>query len=150
MEYKLLNGNSGIITTRQPEVVSDTLKISFIGVPEKATVIFEREDGVCAYRLLSDEKCEVKSDWLKGSVKVIVAILNGSMCSQRWFCESFRVKRLEHGLVIISPEDEDMQKKIVKLQEAVDDLETSKKELFEKQKKLEIKIDKIYEGYDIV
>ena len=45
MEYKLLNGNSGVIMTRTPELVSDMLYISFTGAPDKATAIFERDDG---------------------------------------------------------------------------------------------------------
>ena len=78
MEYKLLNGNSGVIMTRTPELVSDMLYISFAGAPDKATAIFERSDGESAYKALSDGLCGIESDWLNGSTKVTVAVLDGS------------------------------------------------------------------------
>jgi hypothetical protein len=151
MEYKLLNGNSGVIMTRTPELVSDMLYISFAGAPEKATAIFERDDGESAYKALSDGLCGIESDWLNDSTKVTVAVLDGSMRSQRWFCEGFCAKRLtDCGAVLIYPDDMDMQKKIAKLQEEVSDLTTVHKKLSDKYSELETKLNKLLEGYDIV
>lgn len=151
MEYKLLNGNGGVILTRTPELIGDTLYISFTGAPDKATAIFERSDGESAYRALSDGLCGIESDWLNGSTKVTVAVLDGSTQSQRWFCEGFCAKRLtECGAVLIYPDDMDMQKKIAKLQEEVSDLTAAKNELSDKYSELETKLNKLLEGYDIV
>lgn len=151
MEYKLLNGNSGVIMTRTPEIVSNTLYITFAGAPDKATAIFERDDGESAYKALSDGLCGIESDWLNGSTKVTVAVLDGSTRSQRWFCEGFCAKRLtECGAVLIYPNDMDMQKKIAKLQEEVSDLTAAKNELSDKYSELETKLNKLLEGYDIV
>lgn len=151
MEYKLLNGNNGVIMTRTPEIVSDMLYISFAGALNKATAIFERDDGESAYRALSGGLCGIESDWLDGSIKVTVAVLDGSMRSQRWFCEGFCAKRLtDCGAVLIYPDDMDMQKKIAKLQEEVSDLTAAKNELSDKYSELETKLNKLLEGYDIV
>lgn len=150
MEYKLLNNGDGIIVTREPELVSDMLNISFTGAPENATAIFERRDGESAYRALSDGLCGIGSDWLNGSIKVMVAVLDGSMQSQRWFCEGIRVQRLRDGSVLLYPDDIDTQRKIAKLQEEVSDLKAAKKELSDKYAELEKKFDKLLQGYDIV
>lgn len=151
MEYKLLNSNNGVIMTRAPELIGDMLYISFTGAPDKATAIFERSDGESAYRALSDGLCGIKSDWLDGSIKVTVAVLDGSVRAQRWFCEGFCAKRLtDCGAVIIYPDDMDMQKKIAKLQEEVSDLTAAKNELSDKYSELEAKLNKLLEGYDIV
>ena len=151
MEYKLLNSNNGVIMTRAPELIGDMLYISFTGAPDKATAIFERSDGESAYRALSDGLCGIESDWLDGSMKVTVAVLDGSVRAQRWFCEGFCAKRLtDCGAVIIYPDDMDMQKKIAKLQEEVSDLTAAKNELSDKYSELEAKLNKLLEGYDIV
>lgn len=151
MEYKLLNSNNGVIMTRAPELIGDMLYISFTGAPDKATAIFERSDGESAYRALSDGLCGIESDWLDGSIKVTVAVLDGSVRAQRWFCEGFYAKRLtDCGAVLIYPDDMDMQKKIAKLQEEVSDLTAANNELSDKYSELETKLNKLLEGYDIV
>ena len=151
MEYKLLNSNGGVIMTRTPELVSDMLYVSFAGAPDKATAIFERDDGESSYKALFDGLCGIESDWLNGSTKVTVAVLDGSTCSQRWFCEGFYANRLSgNGVVLIYPDDMDMQKKIAKLQEEVSDLTAAKKELSDKYSELETKLNRLLEGYDIV
>lgn len=151
MEYKLLNSNNGVIMTRAPELIGDMLYISFIGAPDKATAIFERSDGESAYRALSDGLCGIESDWLDGSMKVTVAVLDGSVRAQRWFCEGFYARNIkECGGVLIYPDDMDMQKKIAELQEDVSDLVATTREISDKYAELEIKLNKLLEGYDIV
>ena len=151
MEYKLLNSNNGVIMTRAPELIGDMLYISFTGAPDKATAIFERSDGESAYRALSDGLCGIESDWLNGSTKVTVAVLDGSVRAQRWFCEGFYARHIkECGGVLVYPDDMDMQKKIAKLQEEVFDLTAAKNELSDKYSELETKLNKLLEGYDIV
>lgn len=150
MEYKLLNGNDGVIMTREPEIVSGMLYITFTGAPEKATAIFERDDGESAYRALSDGLCGIESDWLHGTIKVTVALLIGSMRADRWLCESFCAKQQENGRVLIYPDNINIQEKIVKLQEGYSDLKDEAGKLTQKVTELETKIIKLLEGYDIV
>lgn len=151
MEYKLLNSNNGVIKTRAPELIGDMLYIFFMGAPDKATAIFERDDGESSYKALSDGLCSIESDWLNGSTKVTVAVLDGSTRSQRWFCEGFYARHIkECGGVLVYPDDMDMQKKIAELQEDVSDLAAAKNELSDKYSELETKLNKLLEGYDIV
>lgn len=151
MEYKLLNSNNGVIMTRAPELIGDMLYISFKGAPDKATAIFERSDGESAYRALSDGLCGIESDWLDGSMKVTVAVLDGSVRAQRWFCEGFYARYIkECGGVLIYPDDMDMQKKIAELQADVSDLVAANRELSDKYAELETKLNKLLEGYDII
>lgn len=150
MEYKLLNGNDGVIMTREPEIVSGMLYITFTGAPEKATAIFERDDGESAYRALSDGLCGIESGWLHGTIKVTVALLIGSMRADRWLCESFCAKQQENGRVLIYPDNINIQEKIVKLQEGYSDLKDEAGKLTQKVTELETKIIKLLEGYDIV
>lgn len=151
MEYKLLNSNNGVILTRTPELIGDMLYISFTGAPDRATAIFERNDGESVYRALSDGLCDIESDWLDGSMKVTVAVLDGSVRAQRWFCEGFYARHIkERGSVLVYPDDMDMQKKIAELQEEVSDLAAAKKELSNKYSELETKLNKLLEGYDII
>lgn len=150
MEYKLLCNNIGIISTREPELISGTLFVSFEGAPDNATAIFEREDGESAYRLLSDGLCGVESEWLRGSIKVTVALLIGSMEAERWPCEGFYAKQQGGGKVLIYPDDMDVREKIVRLQEGSSNLKREVGKLSDKVSELEMRIEKLLEGYDII
>lgn len=150
MEYRLLCDGDGIILTREPELVHGELYISFKGAPDRATAIFERDDGESAYRALSDGVCAIESGWLGGSMKVTVAVLDGSMRAQRWRCERFRALVQKGGGVLIYPYDEDLRKRIVKIQEENADLRAAHNVLVEKCGELEKKLNKLLEGYDVI
>lgn len=66
MEYKLIElVKKGFILTREPEVVTDELIITFTGAPDGATAIFENADRAAWYASLTEEqKAEVQS-WRK-------------------------------------------------------------------------------------
>lgn len=113
--YKLLNCNIGLITTREHELISDTLKITFIGAPQTALAIFEREDGESAYRNLSDGACELNKTFLRGSIKVTVT-RNSSANSTKWVCEGINAIALDDGNVLVCPNDTDIQKRVVALE----------------------------------
>lgn len=150
LEFKLLN-KGGIIKNRRPFYVNGELKFSFKNAPLNSTAIFERCDGESTYRDLHEGLCSIDSDWLNGSMKVTVAVLDGSLREQRWFCEHFYARRCkECEGVLIYPDDTDIQRKIVELQEDVSDLAASNKELSDKYSELEKKLNKLLEGYDII
>ena len=150
MEYRLLNGETGVILTREPEIISDNLYISFTGAPEQATAIFEREDGESAYRELSAGLCGLNKEFLQGTIKVTVALLNGSIKPKRWFCEGINARPQKDGRVLVRPDDLDMQRKIVALQVENSELKAAICEQAEKYSELEKKLNKLLEGYDIV
>lgn len=150
MEYKLLNGDSGVILTREPEIISDSLYITFTGAPTTATAIFERDDGESAYRDLSEGLCGLSKDFLRGMVKVTVALLDGSVKPKRWFCEGINAQLLKDGSVLVRPDDLDMQRKIVAIQVENSELKAAIYEQAEKYSELEKKLNKLLEGYDII
>ena len=151
MNYKLLNNDNGIIKNREPQIVSDKLHVSFEGLEDVATAIFERDDGESLYRTLCDNKCMLESRWLKGSIKVTVAIFKNTARTKRWFCEGFFAQPVPNSqCVLVYPADTDLQGKFVELQENVSDSITALKAISDKVALLEEKIVKLIEGYDIV
>ena len=149
MKYNLLSDNNAVITSREPEVISGNIGFLFKGAPDGATVIFERDDGETIYKTLSENKCDVKCSWFNGITKATVVVLNGSMTSQRWFCESFMATKQDDG-VLVYPYDMDMQGKVARLQEDVAALKSANKTLSDKYTELDNKLTKLLEGYDIV
>ena len=114
MNYKLLNNDNGIIKNREPQIVSDKLHVSFEGLEDVATAIFERDDGESLYRTLCDNKCMLECRWLKGSIKVTVAIFKNTARTKRWFCEGFFAQPVPNSqCVLVYPADTDLQGKEV-------------------------------------
>ena len=77
MEYKLLCDKTGVILTRQPELVTDKLFITFTGAPEGATAVFERDDGNSMYRLIEGEICSLDAAFLRGTIQCFLWVLLG-------------------------------------------------------------------------
>lgn len=150
MRYKLLNNNIGIIISRKPETFLDNVIIEFVEAPESATAILTNQYGEKSYLKLQEGKCTFARKNFQGSIKVALAVFNGSVHAPKWICEGFYIEPLENGMVIVYPDDADIQGKIGKLQEAVSTIETAICELTLKINELEKRLDKMLEGYDII
>lgn len=150
MEYKLLCDKTGVILTRQPELVTDKLFITFTGAPEGATAVFERDDGNSMYRLIEGEICSLDAAFLRGTIKCAVAMLNGSVKTQKWLCEGIKTVRIKDVGVIVSPDDVNLQNKLVKIQIEKAALQNTVDKHEERISELEKKLTKLLEGYDIV
>lgn len=150
MEYKLLCDKTGVILTRQPELVTDKLFITFTGAPEGATAVFERDDGNSMYRLIEGEICSLDAVFLRGTIKCTVAMLNGSVKAQKWLCEGIKTVRIKDVGVIVSPDDVNLQNKLVKIQIEKAALQNTVDKHEERISELEKKLTKLLEGYDIV
>ena len=150
MEYKLLCDKTGVILTRQPELVTDKLFITFTGAPEGATAVFERDDGNSMYRLIEGEICSLDASFLRGTIKCTVAMLNGSVKAQKWLCEGIKTVRIKDVGVIVSPDDVNLQNKLVKIQIEKAALQNTVDKHEERISELEKKLTKLLEGYDIV
>ena len=150
MEYRLLCDKTGVILTREPEIVSDELLIAFSGALDGYTAIFERDDGDSMYRQIKDENCSVSAAFLRGSIKVTVANLDGSVKPKKWLCEGIKAVRLKNVGVLISPDDANLQNKVVKLQIGYAELKGKSDKQEQKISELETKLNKLLEGYDIV
>ena len=150
MEYKLLCDKTGVILTRQPELVTDKLFITFTGAPEGATAVFERDDGNSMYRLIEGEICSLDTAFLRGTVKCTVAMLNGSVKAQKWLCEGIKAVRIKDVGVMVSPDDVNLQNKLVKIQIEKAALQNTVDKHEERISELEKKLAKLLEGDDIV
>ncbi len=149
MEYRLLCDNTGVILTRQAELISGELLIQFTGAPEGSTAIFERDDGHSLYRPINDENCSVDEDFLHGTIKVTVVVLNGSVKPPKWLCEGIRAIGVKNAGVIISPDDVNLQEKLIKLQMNYADVSVKADKNEREIKELREKLEKLLEGYDI-
>lgn len=150
MRYKLLNNNIGIIISRKPETFLDNVIIEFVEAPESATAILTNQYGEKSYLKLQEGKCTFARKYFQGSIKVALAVLNGSVHAPKWTCEGFYIEPLDNGMALVYPDDADIQGEIGKLQEAVSTIETAIGELTLKINELEKRLDKMLEGYDII
>lgn len=150
MRYKLLNNNIGIIISRKPETFLDNIIIEFVEAPESATAILTNNYGERSYLKLQEGKCAFATKYFQGPIKVTLAVFNGSVHAPKWTCEGFYIEPLDNGMVLVYPDDADIQGKIGKLQEAVSTIETAIGELTLKINELEKRLDKMLEGYDII
>ena len=149
MEYKLLDNESGVILTRQPEIVEEELFISFIDAPADATAIFETNDGVSYYRALSEGTCSLPVKRVAGEVKVTVALLDGSARTRKWICEELLAKKQESGGTLVSPNDMNMPQRFVELKLENEGIRQNQERLEGRVKELEDRLEKLLEGYDL-
>ena len=149
MQYKLLNNNKGILLTREPEVIADKLSLAFLGAPENATAIFEKENGGSMYKPLENGSCALPADFLSGKIAVTVVVLNGELNPPKWSCEGIKAVK-EDDVLIVYPNDLDAQHRIVGLELAQNDLREEIKTLKEKFTELNDKFNKLVEGYDFI
>ncbi len=149
MEYKLLDNGTGLILTRQPEIVHNNLFITFTGAPENATAIFQKANGDSLYRQLQDNTCGLPAHFLDGDIKVSVTMLDGSSNAPKWRCEEIKAQKQKVG-VLVSPNDMNIPLQMVEIrleqQKIIDDI----KKLAENYSELNKKVDKLLEGYDII
>lgn len=149
MEYKILkNYKSGILLTRQCEVVQEELIITFADAPENATAIFDNGND-SLYRLLQNNTCKIPVSFLSGSVSVSVAVLDGKTSSPAYVCEKIKATKICDNKVAVSPDDGNLPEKICKMQVDMQEIVDRLSELTAKQTELEAKIEKIIEGYDV-
>lgn len=148
MEYKLIkNLKKGFILTRTPETVDKELIISFIDVPNGATAIIENEQGNSLYRAIKDNTCSIPKDFIKGIIKVAVAVINGNQGQPKYVCEEIFSKQTDGGL-IICPNGLDVPLQIVEICSQLQELGNQIMELSSKSEKLEENLNKLLDGYD--
>jgi hypothetical protein len=151
MEYKILKDfKKGILLTRGAEIVQGELLVTFSGAPEGAVAIFEnRSTGDALYRRLEDNTCSVPEAFLRGEIGVSVTVMDGKTASPVYVCTEIKAELIE-GAVLVTPNDEDLARA---LGEVLTEMQTMKDELKkanDKCSELEIKLNKLIEGYDII
>ncbi len=150
MEYKLLDNATGVILTRQPEMVSEgeELYVQFNNNDPDATAIFERKGGDSLYRLLSDGLCSVPVAKLCGVVSVTVANLNGKTPLKRWLCEEIKVEK-ESGGYLVSPNDMNLPQVVVSLRLENEELRSAQAKQEAEIQELREMLTEIMEGYNL-
>ncbi len=148
MEYKILDNGTAVVLTRQPEMVYDELYIDFSGAPSGATAIFE--SGGSLYRLLNGVTCSVPVDKLNGVVKVTVALLDGSARPRKWTCEELLAEKQKNGGTLISPNDMNLPQRFVELKLENESIRQTNDRISMRLKKLEDKLERLLEGYDLI
>ena len=150
--YRLLTNSTGVLLARGAQLVRDSLFVRFENTPENATAIFECGGKEC-YRVLSEQEqsdCVIPADFLNGTVKVTVAVLDGSARPTKWICEAFTAERQEDGSIFVAPDDTNLPQKVADLRVENDALRKNVKELTQKIENLETRIQTMLEGYDLV
>lgn len=146
MEYKLLDNGTGILLTRQTEIVSDMLYISFDGAPADATAIVT-VNGSTFYRLLEDGMCAIPAS--AGIIAVGIAELNGSAKPRRWICEGLKAETLHDGQTLYTPNDGNIPETVAQLRLENQTIRENLLSLETRLKALQDKFQKMMEGYDI-
>ena len=150
MEYKLIeNVKKGFILTREPEQVDDELIITFTGAPNGATAIFENESGNSLYRQLKDETCSIPKDFMKGSVAVTIAVLNGQSNAPKYKCESI-FSKVVGGVLVVCPNGVDIPQEIISVYACMQDLNKHQNTLERSISELNEKLARLLDGWDII
>lgn len=151
MEYKILRDfKKGILLTRQPEIVSDELIITFSDAPDDAVAIFESyATGDSIYRTLQDKTCSVPVEFLKGEINVAITVMNGKTSMPVFVCEELKTEPVAGSGVLVAPNDGDLPKIVAEIQLDMQKIKTELQTVAEKYSELEEKIAKLLEGYDI-
>ncbi|MCM1218229.1 MAG: hypothetical protein NC548_27400 [Lachnospiraceae bacterium] len=149
MEYKLIKDcGKGFMLTREPETVTGELIVSFTGAPANATAVFENGEGNSLYRLLKDETCAIPADFLKGCVRVTVAVLNGKEKAPKFTCERIYAKPVSDGGVIVCPDGLDVAKEIIAIHGEIQGIKGVCDLLNKSVAALGEKLVKLLDGYD--
>ena len=149
IEYKLLESGEGIIITREPQIFIGNVEICFLNAPTETSVILENE-GRSFHRALDKGRCAVPGGKLSGSIKVTAISVRGDLPPKKWRCDSIKAAHTETGGVLIFPNDTDVGKKIMELKLADAELRSFADSLNARIKELEERLNKLYEGYDLV
>lgn len=151
MEYKILRDfKKGILLTRQPEIVSDELIITFSDAPDDAVAIFESyATGDSIYRTLQDKTCSVPMGFLKGEISVHVTVMDGKTAAPVFVCEELKAEPVQGSGVLILPNDSNLTKIVAEIQLDMQEIKNELKTVTEKYSELDKKLVKLLEGYDI-
>lgn len=99
--------------------------------------------------MLELNRCAIPAAFLNGTVKVTVAVLDGSARPQKWSCESLSAERQEDGSVLVSPDDNDLPQKVTALQLENDCIREEIKNFSQELSDLSERIQTMLDGYDI-
>lgn len=140
-----------VLITRQAESCSDELKVSVIGAPIGATLLFRDNDGkgTTFYRALRDGACTVPFVKMSGAVKVTLILQESGKLPERLSCEGLFVKTAAPGVVTVEPDDTDIHSHVSQLLMEHGEIRRELTETKEKLEKLTRRVEAALEGYDV-
>lgn len=128
--------------------MDDELIITFTGAPNGATAIFENESGNSLYRQLYDATCSIPKEFIKGSVRVTIAVLNGKSNAPKYRCEAIYSKAV-NGVLVVCPNGLDVPQEIISVYACVQDLNEKHTTLTKAIEGLNEKLARLLDGWDI-
>ena len=149
MKYKIFKNNRGVITDRQPRVVSGALEFQFAGAKEGLTAVISTQNGATYYRELEDGKCSIPSRHLEGSIGVVLVRMNRRTPCEKIECEGIRAIQQSSGCVLILPDDANIPDEIVRLRQEMEELREEYSALMGEFDMLKESFEKMKEGYNI-
>lgn len=146
LKFKVLDNNTGVIVTRQPREVRNDIRIMFIDAPDNAVAVFKTKNADF-YRELENGYCSLPTKNIVGVVKVLLILPNESTT---WICESLDVRVLSSGTMLIAPNEADISQKFADLKLENQALRSENKAIKKQIADILLKIENLYEGYDLV
>lgn len=149
VEFKLLGNGRAFVLNRNPHVAKEKMRLKFSGAPAGATAIISSK-GEAIYRSVEDGCCTLPVSLLEGEILITVSMLNGSHAPKAWQCESLVAKKLPCGSTLVHPDDMNLPSIVATLAVENDELRREQTAIKEEMAKLNTKIERILEGYDII
>lgn len=148
--YKVLNNCTCVLISRQSLVVEErNICLRFIDAPQHSTVEVLAA-GVSLYRELIDGECTIPVDKLRGDIKVTLLVLDSTVPLKKWTCEELRGDVLRDGSMLLCPNDLNLPQVVADLRIENDRIAKEYVQLKEQIKKINERIDKIYEAYKFI
>jgi hypothetical protein len=145
MNILLFKNGQGVVRAECARIVSDTIKLSFVGAPAFAVLSIIGETRTIRKHLNPDGTCEISvTDLLDGDTKFTV-----SSKGKIWYVDGIRVERDEDGNVYINSLA-DYADKLEKCFAEIDSLKHTVSEMHGSIEKLSADVERYKKDYQII
>lgn len=146
MTFKLLGNDTGVIITRDPEIVSGDVTLSFEGALAGSTAIISTEKRT-HFIPIENGSCSIHAEHLDGNIAIAVA---ARRFPKRSHCEGIKALQLGDGRVLISPADADLQRIIVNLRIEIDAIRTAQNTLKKNYEEISARLEEYMSGHNLL
>jgi hypothetical protein len=154
--YKLLDNGTGVILTRNPEIVKGKLSVCFEGAEKDALAVLKFDNGREIYRELDEHgACELTFDRQQGIIQVTAITIDGVCSPKRWHCESLKYEMLpdkseKRQNYLVCPDDMNLPQIVTEIKLENEKIREENKKIHNRLDELETRLKNIMEGYDLV
>lgn len=117
LRYTVLKNGTGVLTTRTPRALGETLTFCIDGTAEGDRLVVTRADDKTVYRTLTAGRCTIPSGVLYGMLSVTLLQKGGAALP----LESLFVEDVD-GVRMLVPADMDLPSRVVSLEVACEEL----------------------------